>query len=71
MPIVRSAALLVIVVLLGAVGCPEHKAKPTQPKLCTKSFEQCTLADGTLGVCQPIECQAGKAPPCMYCMDQH
>jgi hypothetical protein len=66
----RSIALIASVTLMLTTGCPEPSRAHTTAK-CTKAYEQCTLAEGLLGVCDPIECSDGQSPPCFVCRSQH
>jgi len=64
--------VLVILVLSFQSGCPDSKkGEVTAPAACTERGAQCRLASGVLGVCNDIECPAGKEPPCLKCVSQH
>jgi hypothetical protein len=50
------------------------KPKESVPGLdseCKKLFEQCTLPDGPIGVCNDVPCQHGEPGPCLRCFSQH
>jgi hypothetical protein len=64
----RYTVLCCGVMLLAACG-DVKKAGPA--KSCIKEYEQCTLASGVLGVCTPVDCAEGQAPPCLVCRSQH
>jgi hypothetical protein len=53
-----------------ALACPDA-AKTSPVAKCTKAYEQCALAQGLLGVCDPVECNDGQPGPCLICRPQH
>jgi hypothetical protein len=64
---VRRAWLLGLFAL-GA--CPD--ASTSHPKgTCSKSYDKCVLANGVLGICDPVDCPDGQTPPCLICRSQH
>jgi hypothetical protein len=70
MTIRACAVALLLGCALLSVGCPD--ASPARPKdQCSKAYEQCALADGLLGVCDPVDCSAGQSAPCFVCRPQH
>jgi hypothetical protein len=65
-------ASIASIALTLAAGCPEpSRARPNAK--CSKAYEQCNLAQGLLGVCDPVECNGndGQPPPCFICRPQH
>ena len=66
----NGAGMRVALLILGLVSaCGD--IKPAAPRQCTKAYEQCTMPSGVLGVCDPVDCPAGKAAPCFTCRSQH
>lgn len=63
------ALLLVFSASFVLIACGD--IKPAAPKTCAKAYEQCTMPSGVLGVCDPVDCAAGQAAPCLVCRSQH
>ena len=61
-------ALAALALLTSA--CPDRVAPPTLAS-CGKAYEQCTLGQGVLGVCDPVDCQPDQTAPCFVCRPQH
>jgi len=53
-----------------ALACPDSQTTGPAAK-CSKAYEQCTLAQGLLGVCDPVDCSDGQTAPCLVCRPQH
>jgi hypothetical protein len=50
-------------------GCPDVGS--SAPKICTTAYDQCTLPNGVLGICDTVPCAAGEPGPCLVCRSQH
>ena len=62
--------LLAILSILLLSACPDAADQgPTAE--CTKAYEKCVLSTGVLGVCNIVDCPAGKPEPCLVCRSQH
>jgi hypothetical protein len=53
---------------LGA--CPDGSSQKLSAR-CEKAYEKCLLDNGVLGVCDVVECEPDKTPPCLVCRSQH
>ena len=53
-----------------AFACPDTQTAGPAAK-CSKAYEQCNLALGLLGVCDPVDCTDGQTAPCLVCRPQH
>jgi hypothetical protein len=52
-------------------GCDLDSMSQQVSVSCSEIGSQCQLPDGPLGVCQQIDCEAGRQPPCFKCTSQH
>lgn len=64
---IQGAAILGLSAAL--IGCPEASQGPA--KSCTKLFEQCSLSDGSIGVCSEAPCPDPAESACLRCQSQH
>ena len=68
-----DASFLFLLCLTGTAllsACPGAADKPPAAE-CTAAYEKCVLPSGVLGICDNVDCAAGKAPPCLVCRSQH
>lgn len=69
MTFIRSFALIACLLL---AACPGSSAsKPVTMTACVKAYDKCVLANGVLGICNPVDCPEGQAAPCLVCRSQH
>lgn len=70
-PSTHSKIVVVLAALLFATACPSGSNHSPPPTQCVKSYEQCKLPSGPLGVCHEAPCAQGETPPCLKCISQH
>jgi hypothetical protein len=68
---VRSEITVVALLCLAfSFACGDVK-KGGPAKACAKEYEQCTMPNGVLGVCNAVDCAEGHVAPCLVCRSQH
>lgn len=61
---------LALILTAAISGCPDVHA-PSAQQPCARAYDKCTLPSGVLGVCDVVDCNDGKQPPCFVCRSQH